>query len=696
MKSRWIPFHVEFQLNSMKLKSKEFYLISKPPNYYKRTNDVSESNENVKRKKIEPSQCFDFSNSQVEHDPMNEFDFMLSNLDFNLFDQGIPLQPELDVNVDDFETFDILTPKDLSEVDKLKEELENMKRKYKDLEETNKIMRRELKEADERIKDLKNSVVKMNTTSPSGGDPPPPPVIQGTSGPSGPPHPPGPPGPHGPPRQKGPSGPPSPPGPPGPPGPPPPPSPPGPSGPPLNHPKIPVTPLHFTPLESMKMESIFIKKENGINICQKSTDILQTLDLYDLEKTFSRKDKKYEKSVVYLIDSKRRHEMSIKLKKIPQMDSFKLKTIFIELDESIITLKNIEKFQQVVPTDDELTMICEYNGKEELGEIEQFFKGFYGMHGIPERLECWKLKMNFNSNIDFIKTCLENMILACKELRDSDKFIQFLGIVLTIGNYLNAKNQKNLIHGFKIKSLINLNQTKTEDGKTNLLEYICRTMESSIYKELFSIPEDLAHCIPAAKVSLSKMESEISKLKFGWKSIKNHVDLTDSKRIKGDQFPSKMKQFLGYSQTAIQEVEDKMKELNPLLKEISSLYTVSEDEMMNEPEKFFKEVGQFLQLFKYTIENNKRESIKFEKIKWKQETEKVGDEFPLNISALKKQQKLIRKYQLIEIRQRKEIERLREFLDEKDLEESFSKLNISKETQNLFTKFSDVDIFFEN
>jgi hypothetical protein len=705
---------VEFQLNSMKLKSKEFYLISKPPNYYKRTNDTLETDENAKRFKIEPSQCFDFSKSQVEEDQtMSEFDFMLSNLDFNLFDHGIQLKPQEELDFGDLETFDILTPKDASEVDKLKAELENMKKKYKDLEEVNKIMRMELRDSEEKIKELKTEIVSksnslINTDPPKIGPPSPPSGLF----PSPPPGPKilGPPGPPGPLINTAPCPPPGPPSiesaprpPPlvgyhgivvqGPPEPPPidrlPPCPP-PSTFPLDHPNIKVTPFHFTPMEVWKLQgSIFYKK----SIYQSTAKILQTLDLSDLKKTFSLEGEKsnLEKNVVFLIDTKRRNEISMKLKNIPGIDDLKLRKTFIELDESVINVKNIGKFQQVVPTDDELKLVCEYKGNEELPDVECFFKTFNGMHSLSERLSCWEIKMKFNSKVEFIKAYMENVILACIELSDSENFIKFLGIVLTIGNYLNARNPKNLISGFKMKSLMKLIETKTKDGKTNLLQYILINKENS-NDELFRIPEELSHCIPASKVSLATIVGEISKLKFGWKSIQNQINCT--KKIDGDQFPRVMKNFLDSREDIFEELEIKIKEMNSSLRNIADLYCVPIDEMMNEPEILFKQIDQFLQIFEHTTKKMKQE--KKEMINLDEKLDLFELPSNTNVSTLLiKQQNLIQKYQLIEIRQRKEIEKLREYLDEEDLGESFSKLRISKKTQNSF-RFSDVYIFFEN
>eukprot|EP01080_Neovahlkampfia_damariscottae_P011698 gene11698-4932_t len=511
---------------------------------------------------------------------------------------------------------------------------------------------------------------------PTGGPPGPPPMGGPTGGPPGPPPmggptggPPGPPpmggpsgGPPGPPPMGGPSGgPPGPPGPPGmgPPGPPGmggPPGPPGPPGPggmgknrlqnpnmpwlpnvPTEKPKNAVRAFHFMQMEKRQMkDSIFVKK----GITKDSENILKTLDLGALEETFAAKEKKKvvlgggggsdapqepEKKIVSLIDSKRAYGISLQLGSIRGMDFPEIRKAFIELDETKVTDENIGTFLQIVPTDEESQMVREYSGEDELAEPEKFFRVLDGISKIPERLSCWESKMKFMGNVASVRPVLENVVLACKELRDSEKFIKFLGLVLTIGNYLNAKNPKKLIYGFKIKSLIKLNETKAADGKTTLLQYICQVIaESKEYKDLISIPEDLAHVAAAAKLSLPTIEDDMKQMKAGIVAIGNHIKVTEKSKIEGDQFPTKMKEFLEKAEAAMEILDEKMKEMTTLLKETAVLYTVPVDEMMKEPDKFFKDGEQFLDLFNAAIKKNEEKKLAEEK-RLKLEQKKLDD-----------------------------------------------------------------------
>jgi len=226
-----------------------------------------------------------------------------------------------------------------------------------------------------------------------------------------------------------------------------------------------------------------------------------------------------------------------------------------------------------------------------------------------------------------VRPPLENAILAAKELRDSKKFLEFLGLVLTIGNYLNAKNPKKLIYGFKLKSLSKLNETKASDGKTTLLQYICEFIANSKdFKELIGLPEDLLHVPAASKIAIGAIEDDVKVMKDGVKQIENYLKLCTGKdKIEGDAYPGRMTEFLEKGKAALETIEAKLAEMYNLMKEMAVLFVVEEKEVMKEPDKFFQDVDQFLELFKGAIKKND-DAKKAEEKKKKQEEEKKKKE----------------------------------------------------------------------
>jgi len=409
---------------------------------------------------------------------------------------------------------------------------------------------------------------------------------------------------------------------------------------PTKAPSVVTKQFHFQQIEKNQMQkTIFVVG----GITKMSNEIINKLDLSTLESMFQQKetkplasaggggsgqqDREPEKKVVSLIDSKRAYNISLQLGSLRGIDYEGMRKAIIEMDETKVTDENIGTFKQIVPTNEEIQMVREYSGEDELAEPEKFFKVLIGIPNIPERLQAWEVQKKFMNLVGGIRPTLDNVINACGKLKNSEKMIKFLGIVLTIGNFLNAKNPKKLIYGFKIKSLLKLNETKALDNRTTLLQYIVEFIANSKdYSDLIDIPIELAPVTAATKFSIGTNEEDIKQMKEGIKLIEHHVKVTEGKdKVEGDRFPEIMKDFLEKANVAITMIDEKMAEVYKSLKEVASLYSHDEKEMLKEPDKFFQDVDQFLDLFKAAIKKN-QDAKKAEDKKKKQDEERKKKE----------------------------------------------------------------------
>lgn len=76
------------------------------------------------------------------------------------------------------------------------------------------------------------------------------------------------------------------------------------------------------------------------------------------------------------------------------------------------------------------------------------------MKDIPNlkgRLNAWSYKKNFFSQISEIHPDIDHIVQSSKQLTESKKFAELLGIILHIANFMNRK--KNPSYGFKMNSL---------------------------------------------------------------------------------------------------------------------------------------------------------------------------------------------------------------------------------------------------
>jgi uncharacterized coiled-coil protein SlyX len=494
----------------------------------------------------------------------------------------------------------------------------------------------------------------VNTPPPPGppppGPPPPPPPPPGFNGAPPPPPPPG----------MGMGGPPPPPPPPGFGGPPPPPGMGGPPPPPgmgmgaFNNPfsflptlpkaepKGQVRAFHFDAIGKKDLkDSIFIKGK----IAESTSTLIKKLDLNLIEEMFATKPsslgggaseggdgevKEAKKEKQTLIDGKRSYTISLQLGSLRSLSYEAIREAIVSMDETVINDSNIGTLRAIVPTDDEIQLIVEYDnsGKsvdEDLAEPDRFFFRMKGLHNLPDRLEAWQFQMLFNSMIGGIRPDIETMIGACRELKDSKKVAQFLGLVLTVGNFLNGKTKTKIQYGFKMKSLLKLNDTKSADGRTSLLMFIIDVIDKH-YPDLINFFDDTPHVTGATRVLLGSLQDDLKTCKDGVKMIEKQVEIAHKYDIEGDMFPETMAEFIGGAKEAITIADEKWQQMTKLLHEIAVLFNEAEKDMLQEPDKFFATLDQFYVLFKQAIDKVQSKKEADEKRKKAEEEKKKKEE----------------------------------------------------------------------
>jgi hypothetical protein len=502
--------------------------------------------------------------------------------------------------------------------------------------------------------------------APTTGTVPPPPSPPGMGGPPPPPPPPGMGGPPPPPPPPGMGGPPPPPPPPGMGGPPPPPGmgpppPPGmgPPGPPMmgmpmmganlpplpqKAPKGPTRQIHFDPINKTKLKNtIFITA----NIAKSTNEIIEKLDLEEVENMFTTKKVVVsttsadaappKKEKITLLDPKRAYNISLQIGSIRGYTYDQLREAILKMDETIINDSNIGTLKDIVPRDEETQLVHEYEGDDELQEPDLFFQKLFGLTGLPERMATWQFKLKFNSIISNVKPDIQSVIFACKEMKRSAKFHKFLAIVLTMGNFLNGQNKRKIQHGFKIRSIAKLNDTKSADGKTSLLQYIA-TFISDKYPDTNNFYEELGSIKPAGRVMLGALQDDIKQCKEGLAQVLTHIQAREISSDPEDRYVAIMRPFYEKGLEEIAKVEELWDEMTLILKETAVLFDESEDEMLKEPDKFFQEIDSFIQLYTQADVKNKQLREMEEKKKKAEEAKKKKEQL-----RLEKEQALLAK-----------------------------------------------------
>ena len=144
--------------------------------------------------------------------------------------------------------------------------------------------------------------------------------------------------------------------------------------------------------------------------------------------------------------------------------------------------------------------IAPYDGDPELlAQVERFWYVIQDVPFFTRRMKALHLLSSWSSSLMEVVEPLEALDAACARVLSSGALKDILAIVLELGNHMNRGTDFADAQGFKLRILPRLAQTKSRDGKTNLLRYLLGWIRKNA-PELISLPSELSICSAAAKV----------------------------------------------------------------------------------------------------------------------------------------------------------------------------------------------------
>ncbi|KAG2393390.1 hypothetical protein C9374_006921 [Naegleria lovaniensis] len=400
--------------------------------------------------------------------------------------------------------------------------------------------------------------------------------------------------------------------------------------------------VHFDQINKTTLNNtVFMTK----GIASKTNKIIEEIDLDQLTSCFSTKKKEdpgkdaktsdKKKEVKSMLDPKRSYAVSLQLGSLRGTSYEQLKKAIITMDEKIVTADNIGTIKQIAPEQEEIDTVNTYDGPlDELAEPDKFFKVMDGIPNLKGRLDAWEFKFKFPDISGKIRPDIQNLTLACKEMQNSKGFIRLLSIILAIGNFLNGKQKNKISYGFKLKSLAKLNDTKTGDGKSSLLQYIVKFVQEK-EPEVAKFDAELEHVQAATRVNISTLEEDLEELRKGQNVLHTQIQKAQEDSLENDGFVEKMQPFAEKVENTIIKIKEDMDVMKSHLEEVAELYNESKDDLLKEPDKFFQMIDAFVQQFKQAAEKNiqqqkadekkkKAEEEKLKKEKLKEELKKGG------------------------------------------------------------------------
>ena len=239
-------------------------------------------------------------------------------------------------------------------------------------------------------------------------------------------------------------------------------------------------------------------------------------------------------------------------------------------DDEILTRDSLEALQSILPSDDELKGLKREKGTEvEWGPAAQYF--YLVSTDVPDledRLSMWLFTHDFKVQIVDVVSELKEMESAFDILLDeSTCFTEVLSIVLALGNTLNKGTSHGAAMGFSVSDLGQLASVKANDGKSNLMEFLVRTVATKCPK-LISFVEELDPVSKARNLSFPTMQQSVRQITTKFDSILKKLSNSSA----GDDctMTAKLRKFVSESQTSVNECSSLRSQIQEKARKLSS------------------------------------------------------------------------------------------------------------------------------
>lgn len=246
---------------------------------------------------------------------------------------------------------------------------------------------------------------------------------------------------------------------------------------------------------------------------------------------------------VHLVDLRRANNCEIMLTKV-KMPLPDVISGVLALDGSVLDTDQVENLIKFCPTKEEMEMLRNFPGdKATLGKSEQFFLEMMRVPRMEAKLRVFSFKILFVSQIKDLRTNLDIVNDASKEVRESAKLRRVMQTILSLGNALNSGTARGSAIGFKLDSLLKLTDTRARNSKMTLMHYLCKVIAEKL-PDLLDFDKDLPNLEPATKIQLKSLAEEMQSVSKGLEKVEQELSVSENDGPASEGFRKALKEFL--------------------------------------------------------------------------------------------------------------------------------------------------------
>ncbi|XP_024965706.1 formin-like protein 18 [Cynara cardunculus var. scolymus] len=318
-------------------------------------------------------------------------------------------------------------------------------------------------------------------------------------------------------------------------------------------------PLHWLKLNRAAQGSLWAE-------AQKSGEAARApeIDMSELEHLFSaanpNSDKAKAKSraankpeKIQLIEHRRAYNCEIMLSKV-KTPLPELMDYVLALDDSAMDVDQVDNLIKFCPTKEEMELIKGYKGEvDKLGKCEQFFLELMRVPRSEAKLRVFSYKLQFSTQVSDLRKSLNDVYLSVEQIRSSVKLRRVMQTILSLGNALNQGTARGAAVGFRLDSLLKLNETRARNNKMTLMHYLCKVLADKL-PELLDFSKELGSLEPASKIQLKILAEEMQAITKGLEKVVHEKKLCKKDGHVSKRFRKSLKKFLSSAEGEVKSL----------------------------------------------------------------------------------------------------------------------------------------------
>eukprot|EP01062_Namystynia_karyoxenos_P082323 TRINITY_DN9258_c2_g4_i1.p1 TRINITY_DN9258_c2_g4~~TRINITY_DN9258_c2_g4_i1.p1 ORF type:complete len:821 (+),score=179.93 TRINITY_DN9258_c2_g4_i1:111-2573(+) len=256
------------------------------------------------------------------------------------------------------------------------------------------------------------------------------------------------------------------------------------------------------------------------------------------------------------LDPRRRQNVSLAMRHLPG-DPMGLTGALLRCDPAALSVDDLVALQVVAPQGEEAERLQaerDLPAHAAWGRVEKLmYKLSVEIPDAPQRLTLWQSTMEWPQRCIDVTAELRLLRSAVGALLHSKCFVGVMGVLLRVGNAMNAGNMMHVARGVAVGSLPGLIQCVGVDGKTSVLDYMIERITAK-QPELHKISDELDPLVPARRLQFRDTKAAVEGLLAQYRAAEQHCG--SAPVAKGDGLPGLVQRFTSEHKAAAQQLRE--------------------------------------------------------------------------------------------------------------------------------------------